>query len=49
MDVGGGGAFFRKGGIERLWRDVRAGPLHPLQEKRQLSFSGRIALELDPV
>ncbi len=49
MELGGGGAFFRKAGIERLMRDVQAAPYHPLQEKRQHAFSGRIALELEPI
>jgi len=49
MELGGGGAFFRKVGIERLMRDVRAAPFHPLQPKRQHLFSGRIALGLEPV
>jgi hypothetical protein len=30
-------------------RDLHAGQFHPLQEKRQVLFSGRIALGLDPV
>lgn len=49
MEVGGGAAFFRKSEIERLVRDVRAAGYHPLQPKRQHLFSGRIALDLDPV
>jgi alkylation response protein AidB-like acyl-CoA dehydrogenase len=49
MELGGGGAYFRKGGIERMLRDVRAAPYHPLQPKRQHLFSGRIALGLEPV
>lgn len=49
MELGGGSAFFRKGGIERLMRDARAAPYHPLQPKRQHLFSGRIALGLDPI
>jgi alkylation response protein AidB-like acyl-CoA dehydrogenase len=49
MEVGGGGAYFRKTGIERLLRDVRAAPYHPLQPKRQHLFSGRVALGLEPI
>jgi alkylation response protein AidB-like acyl-CoA dehydrogenase len=49
MEVGGGGAFFRKVGIERLMRDVRAAPYHPLQPKRQHLFSGRAVLGMEPV
>ena len=49
MEVGGGRAYFRSVGIERLMRDVRAATYHPLQPKRQHSFSGRVALGLEPV
>ena len=49
MEVGGGGAYFRRSGIERLMRDVRAAPYHPLQAKRQHLFSGRVSLGLEPV
>lgn len=49
MELGGGGAYFRKSGIEQLMRDVRAAPYHPMQAKRQQRFSGRVALGLDPI
>lgn len=49
MELGGGSAYFRRGGIERLMRDVRAAPYHPLQPKRQHQFSGRASLGLPPV
>ncbi|MEM7435717.1 MAG: acyl-CoA dehydrogenase family protein [Myxococcota bacterium] len=49
MEVGGGQAFFRRIGIEKLMRDVRASHYHPLQPKRQHSFSGRVALGLPAV
>jgi alkylation response protein AidB-like acyl-CoA dehydrogenase len=49
VEVAGGRALFRNAGIERLWRDVQAAPFHPLPEKRQLAFSGRVALGLAPV
>ncbi len=45
----GGGAFFRSVGLERLLRDVHGAQFHPLQEKRQHLFTGRVALGLDPV
>lgn len=48
MEVAGGGAFFRAVGLERLLRDVHGAQYHPLQEKRQHLFSGRLALGLDP-
>ena len=46
MEVAGGGAMFRAGALERLWRDVQGARYHPLQEKRQLSFTGRATLGL---
>lgn len=49
MHVTGGAGFFRKFGLERLLRDVHAGQFHPLPEKRQQRFSGRLALGLDPI
>ncbi|GAA2806116.1 acyl-CoA dehydrogenase family protein [Saccharopolyspora taberi] len=49
FEVAGGGAYFRGVGLERLLRDVHASRYHPLQEKRQHFFTGRIALGLDPV
>jgi alkylation response protein AidB-like acyl-CoA dehydrogenase len=45
----GGAGYFRSLGLERLLRDARAGQFHPLQEKRQLLFTGRLALGLDPI
>lgn len=49
LETAGGGGFYRKAGLERLLRDAHAGQFHPLQEKRQLLFTGRLALGLDPV
>ena len=49
FEVVGGGAFFRSVGLERLLRDIHGAQFHPLQEKRQHHFSGRVALGLDPV
>jgi alkylation response protein AidB-like acyl-CoA dehydrogenase len=47
MDVAGGAAFYRDLGLERRFRDVQAARFHPLQEKAQLRYAGRIALGLD--
>ena len=47
MEVAGGGAFYRKIGLERAFRDVQAGRFHPLQEKPQLDLTGRVALAWD--
>lgn len=47
MEVVGGGAFYRRLGLERLFRDIQGARYHPLQEKRQLRYTGRFALGLD--
>jgi alkylation response protein AidB-like acyl-CoA dehydrogenase len=47
MEVAGGAAFYREVGLERRFRDVQAARFHPLQEKAQLRYAGRIALGLD--
>jgi alkylation response protein AidB-like acyl-CoA dehydrogenase len=49
IELVGGGAYFRRAGLERLLRDVQAAPFHPLPEKKQLLFTGRVALGLPPV
>jgi acyl-CoA dehydrogenase len=47
MEVAGGASFYRDVGIERAFRDVQAARFHPLQEKPQLRYAGRLALGLD--
>ena len=47
MLLAGGGAFYRKMGLERAWRDIQAARFHPLQEKPQLELTGRVALDWD--
>lgn len=49
LEAAGGAGFYRKLGIERLLRDIHAVQFHPLPEKRQQLFSGRMALGLEPV
>ncbi|MFZ5890703.1 MAG: acyl-CoA dehydrogenase family protein [Myxococcota bacterium] len=49
IEAVGGSAFYRRTGLERLWRDIQGAPFHPLPEKKQLEFSGRVALGLSPV
>ena len=49
MEVGGGRAFARDGGVERLLRDVHGATYHPLPPAPQQRFSGRVALGLDPL
>jgi len=47
MVAAGGAGFYRKTGLERIWRDVQAARYHPLQEKAQARLAGRLALGLD--
>lgn len=47
MEVAGGAGFYRDFGLERLFRDVQAARFHPLQQKPQLRYAGRLALGLD--
>ncbi len=47
MELAGGTAFYRDSGLERAFRDVQAARYHPLQEKPQLRYTGRVALGLD--
>lgn len=49
MEVTGGGSFFRSVGLERAFRDIQGIRFHPMLERRQYQFSGRVALGLDPV
>jgi alkylation response protein AidB-like acyl-CoA dehydrogenase len=47
MEAAGGIAFYRSLSLERAFRDVQAARFHPLQEKPQLRYSGRVALGWD--
>jgi alkylation response protein AidB-like acyl-CoA dehydrogenase len=47
MEAAGGAAFHRSLGLERAFRDVQGARFHPLQEKPQLRYTGRLALGLD--
>jgi acyl-CoA dehydrogenase len=47
LEVAGGSSFYRNIGLERAFRDVQAARFHPLQEKPQLRYTGRLALGLD--
>ena len=49
LETVGGAGFYRKTGIERLLRDLHGAQFHPLPEKRQQLFTGRLALGLDPI
>jgi alkylation response protein AidB-like acyl-CoA dehydrogenase len=47
MEVVGGASIYRDLGLERRFRDIQGARFHPLQEKAQYRFAGRIALGLD--
>ena len=47
MELVGGASFYRNLGLERLYRDVQGARFHPLPEKQQALFSGRLTLGLD--
>lgn len=47
MEAAGGASFYRDTGLERAFRDVQAARFHPLQEKPQARYAGRLALGLD--
>ncbi|MGE0046436.1 MAG: acyl-CoA dehydrogenase family protein [Hyphomonadaceae bacterium] len=47
MEAAGGASFYRDAGLERAFRDIQAARFHPLQEKPQTRFAGRMALGLD--
>lgn len=49
LETAGGSGFYRKLGLERLVRDAHGVQFHPLPEKRQQIFTGRLALGLDPI
>ena len=49
LEATGGAGFFRKTGLERLLRDAHGVQFHPLTEKRQLLFTGRLTMGLDPI
>jgi len=49
LEVAGGAGYLRAAGIERLLRDAYASQFHPLQERKQQEFTGRLQLGLDPV
>ena len=49
LDAGGGAAYARGSGIDRLFRDVQGARYHPLSTDRQEGFTGRTALGLDPL
>ena len=49
MEVAGGISFYRSFPLERMFRDIQAAHYHPLPERRQLEFTGRVKLGVSPV
>jgi acyl-CoA dehydrogenase len=49
VELVGGKSLFRRESLERLLRDVQSARFHPLPEKSQLAFTGRVKLGLSPV
>src|SRR5262249_50065131 len=49
LEVAGGAGYLRPAGIETLLRDSYAAQFHPLPERKQQEFTGRLALGLDPI
>lgn len=47
MEIAGGSAFYRKLGLEKLFRDVQGVRYHPLREEAQRKLSGQMALGWD--
>lgn len=47
MEIAGGSAFYRKLGLEKLFRDVQGVRYHPLREESQRKLSGQLALGWD--
>jgi acyl-CoA dehydrogenase len=46
MEVAGGASYFRRTGIERLFRDIQGARFHPLTDSAQRRMAGRAALGL---
>jgi alkylation response protein AidB-like acyl-CoA dehydrogenase len=44
MNAAGGAAFFRRFGLERLFRDAQAARFHPLQEGPQRALTAKVAM-----
>lgn len=47
MEIAGGSAFYRKLGLEKLFRDVQGVRYHPLREDAQRKLSSQLALGWD--
>ena len=49
LEACGGRGYLRALGLERLVRDAEAVRFHPMPEKKQQRFTGRLAMGLDPI
>ncbi|MBL6957771.1 MAG: acyl-CoA/acyl-ACP dehydrogenase [Rhodospirillales bacterium] len=49
VELSGGPGYLRHFKLEQLFRDAHASQFHPLSEKKQIHFSGRLAMGLDPI
>jgi alkylation response protein AidB-like acyl-CoA dehydrogenase len=49
LEAAGDAGYLRANGLERLLRDAYAAQFHPMQERKQQDFTGRLALGLDPI
>lgn len=47
MNAAGGAAFFRRHGLERLFRDAQGARFHPLQEGPQRALAAKVALGME--
>jgi len=47
LDVAGGFGIFKKGGLERLFRDARLGRIHPANSFLTHEFVAKTALGID--
>uniref|UniRef100_B8HLR6 Dibenzothiophene monooxygenase n=1 Tax=Cyanothece sp. (strain PCC 7425 / ATCC 29141) TaxID=395961 RepID=B8HLR6_CYAP4 len=47
MEIAGGSAFYRKLGLEKLFRDLQGVRYHPLREEAQRKLAGQLALGYD--
>jgi alkylation response protein AidB-like acyl-CoA dehydrogenase len=47
MEIAGGSAFYRRLGLEKLFRDLQGARYHPLREEAQRKLSGQLAFGWD--
>jgi acyl-CoA dehydrogenase len=46
--ITGGGAFYKRSPLEKLWRDAQGVQFHPLQEGPSFAVTGKLAVGLQP-